>query len=554
MKLAHKILAPVAILAAIAILIALAGMVGLNRMGDAAHRMADDSDLVIKTSELRSVSRALQRDALNLIFEPEAGRASIASRFDSRAQAMEAQLVAIEAVVGDRDRRFIGLQREVIRALIRVRELALAGKTDAAHQAFINGVRQAERAASELTDPMIDDGIAEVAAQSTGLEDTRTSVMSVMLATAVIGILAGVLLSSLVARRGVIAPLGRMTGAMARLKARDYGFDLADAGRSDEIGAMAAAVATFRDAMQETDRLQAEQRAAEERTLRRLARRAELVKEFVDGMNGLSARLADEARQLETDAGALSGAAAETSRMTASTSTATDRTTANVQTVAAATEELSASIGEISARANETASTSGSSANEARRTADQVGQLRRTAEEIGQVVALITDVAAQTNLLALNATIEAARAGEAGKGFAVVAAEVKTLATQTGRATEEIRAKVAAVQTATDGAVASIERIVGMIGEISSMTTSIATAVEEQSAATGEITRNVQEAANGTEQIRQDVQVLDQTATRTHDIAGRVGGFSTEVSRRSGELRDLVAGFVSRLSESEAAT
>ncbi|MFC7335385.1 methyl-accepting chemotaxis protein [Rhodocista pekingensis] len=548
MTLTQKILAPVAILSLVAAIIAGSAFLSLDRIGGAVTQMKAQSNLVIAASELRSTSRALQRDALNLVFEPAENRQAIAERFNRRLASMSEQTAAIETRLTAAEARFAPLQRDVVAALIQVRDAALSGDTAGAHDLFKTKVRSAERAASELTDPMIEDGIKRVAELETSLAETSAMETWIMGTVALVGILAGLAVSLLVAQRGVIRPVDRVTEAMTKLQAKDYDFELPDHGRSDAIGGMARAVMVFRDAMRRADELEAEQRREQERRNRQSARLTAQVKDFVDGMNAITDELARESGMLKADADSLAAAAGRTAQMTEEATTATERTASNVQTVAAATEELSASIHEISARAGETAARSTEGANQAKETAERVARLRDTVAEIGQVVDIINGIAAQTNLLALNATIEAARAGEAGKGFAVVAHEVKSLATQTAKATEEIRAQVEGVQGATVDAAAAIERIVGLIGDISAMTGAIAAAVEEQSAVTNEITRSIQGAASGTETIRMEVHQLHATASDTGSVAGRVNGAASDLAGRSDAVRSRVRAFVTELS------
>ncbi len=212
---------------------------------------------------------------------------------------------------------------------------------------------------------------------------------------------------------------------------------------------------------------------------------------------------------------------------------AAENTRHNVHTVAAATEELSASFREINERVAESTQIIGQAVSQTQSTSQQVASLEDAANRIGTVVGLITDVAEQTNLLALNATIEAARAGDAGKGFAVVASEVKVLASQTAKATNEIRTQIQAIQDATrmsSQAIAEISRTIGRVNEIS---TSIAAAVEEQTAATGEISRNVSQAAEGTADVTANVAGVSEAAMSSSAAADQVLTAAGELSRSS---------------------
>jgi methyl-accepting chemotaxis protein len=213
--------------------------------------------------------------------------------------------------------------------------------------------------------------------------------------------------------------------------------------------------------------------------------------------------------------------------------------------VAAAAEELSSSITEISRQVAQSARVAGRALEDARRTDAVVQALADNAQKIGEVVGLISNIAGQTNLLALNATIEAARAGDAGKGFAVVASEVKSLATQTAKATEDISRQISQIQTATKEAVISIQGIGTTIGEISEIAAAIAAAVEQQGAATKEIARNVQQAASGTQEVSANIVGVSQGANETGAAANQVLGAAGELSRQAEQLRTEVGHYIS---------
>jgi methyl-accepting chemotaxis protein len=223
---------------------------------------------------------------------------------------------------------------------------------------------------------------------------------------------------------------------------------------------------------------------------------------------------------------------------------AAEQASANVQTVAASAEELSSSISEIGRQVTQSATIAGRAVEDARRTDEVVQSLAAGAQKIGEVVTLIQDIAGQTNLLALNATIEAARAGEAGKGFAVVASEVKSLATQTAKATEEIGTQIGQIQGATKDAVAAIQGIGSIIAEISGIASTIASAVEQQSAATQEIARNVQQAAQGTQQVTENISGVKEAATSTGAAATQVLGAAGDLAKQSERLTAEVNNFL----------
>jgi methyl-accepting chemotaxis protein len=216
-----------------------------------------------------------------------------------------------------------------------------------------------------------------------------------------------------------------------------------------------------------------------------------------------------------------------------------------VQSVASATEEMTSSVNEISRQVQESAKIAGDAVKQAQETDARINELSQAAGRIGDVVKLITAIAEQTNLLALNATIEAARAGEAGRGFAVVASEVKALAAQTGKATEEISAQIAGMQTATQDSVAAIKAIGGTIGRISEIASTISAAVEEQGAATQEIARNVGEAAKGTQQVASNITDVNRGASETGSASAQVLSSAQSLSSESNHLKLEVDKFLS---------
>jgi methyl-accepting chemotaxis protein len=251
--------------------------------------------------------------------------------------------------------------------------------------------------------------------------------------------------------------------------------------------------------------------------------------------------------ELEKTAQSLTTTAEETSRQSTAVAGASEEATTNVQTVAAAAEELASSIAEIGRQVSDAAKAAGEAVDEAKATNETVAGLVAAAQKIGDVVQLINDIASQTNLLALNATIEAARAGEAGKGFAVVASEVKTLASQTAKATEEIAAQIHAMQSVTDDAATAIRRIGEKIGGINEIAASIASAVEEQGAATQEIARNVQEAAKGTQEVSSNIGGVNQAAAETGQSAGHVSEAARQLSLQSEALKSQIDEFLSKV-------
>lgn len=344
--------------------------------------------------------------------------------------------------------------------------------------------------------------------------------------------------------RSVILPLGAFSAAVRKLAEGDYGIELRESTRSDEIGTLAAAIAVLRDGAAHREELVAAQKAEDEARMERMRSREKLVTTFRTGVGELIIDVTGTMSNLETTAETLTGVADDTTRNAQSASGASRSAQGNVEAVAAAAEELSASIEEINRRVASTTAVVSEAAETTEVTNQKVAALSAAAQEIGEVVQLISTIAEQTNLLALNATIEAARAGEAGRGFAVVASEVKELATQTAKATESITEQITAIQEATGEAAHSIRQITEIMGNVTSETTAIASAVTEQSAATGEIARGVNEASQSTQNASQSVAGLEDNAMRSKDAAGEVSKAVNLVAQRTQTLTDQIEDFI----------
>jgi methyl-accepting chemotaxis protein len=343
---------------------------------------------------------------------------------------------------------------------------------------------------------------------------------------------------------GVSNPIRKMTDAMGKLAAHDLTTTIEGVGRKDEVGQMADAVQVFKNSMIESDRLKAEQEAAHAKQQERTKKLDELTRGFETSVGGVVQAVSSQATQMESSAQSMSATAEETTKQASAVAAASEQSSANVQTVASATEELSSSISEIGRQVSHSSQIAATAVSEASKANDMVQGLVSASQKIGEIVALINDIADQTNLLALNATIEAARAGEAGKGFAVVAAEVKNLATQTSKATEDISAQITGVQGATQDAVRAIGSISKTIGEIDQIATAIAAAVEEQGAATQEIARNVEEAAKGTQEVSSNIGGVTEAANGTGAAASQVLTAAQALTGQSTHLRDLVQDFL----------
>jgi len=356
------------------------------------------------------------------------------------------------------------------------------------------------------------------------------------LAAAVIGI-----------NRRVVAPLTALTTLIGEFASGSRDFSVPFADRRDEIGHMAKAIEVLRNKARAADDSAAQEAVAARARDDRRQRVEAITTGFVASIDVVVGGVAAAIDGLRSATDTLSRASDTTTEQSAVVAGAADQASANVQTVAAAAEELANSIQEISRRVAETATATDGAVREAEDTNATVAGLAEAARRIGDVVKLINDIASQTNLLALNATIEAARAGDAGKGFAVVANEVKSLANQTARATDDIQTQVTAIQAETNRAVAAIGGIARTISTVNQFTMGIASAVEEQGAATQEIARNVQQASSGTAEVSYSIGKVLDAARQTGTAASQLAGLAGQLTRESEVLRGNVGSFVTEV-------
>jgi len=354
-----------------------------------------------------------------------------------------------------------------------------------------------------------------------------------------------VILGAMVAR-SISRPIVAMTEAMTELANGNVQIVPPGLGRRDEVGAMASAVQVFRDSMIGAERLRAEQAETEKRASgEKRAAMHTFANEFQTAVGNVVDLVSSASTELEAAAQTLTKTAGTTQTLSTSVAVASEQASVNMESVASATEQLAASVGGIMRQVQESSKIAADAVRQAQQTDARMSALSKASTRIGEAVKIITAIAEQTNLLALNATIEAARAGDAGKGFAVVAAEVKALASQTAKATDEIGQQISGIQTATHESVAYSQEINTTINRISEISSMIASAMEEQGSAMQGIVRNVQQAATRTTQVASNVTEVNRGASETGSASAQVlssaQGLSTESVRLKGEVEKFLA-------------
>jgi methyl-accepting chemotaxis protein len=547
-----KIAVPATIVALVAVGIVVQASMALSDLSATAASLVDGNAMRVQYSlQAESYFNSAAVSEKNVILSGSDTKA-INSNVATYGKATDATLDAIDrlaAVTTAPDQRqLIETVRTAVKdrreASAKVFELAGAGKMEEAFAYSRNVAAKHRQTAIEAVGKLITINVDAMRAARDQSVATANYTRTLLVIGAIIGLLVAFAILAWIAYGQIARPLWRMTLEMTKLAGGDLDISIVGASRTDEVGGLAKSLSIFKENAMTARRLEAEQREEQARKETRQRAIEGYIATFDVQVSEALHALSAASAEMHATAGSMTATAEETSRQATAVADASTLASTNVQTVAAATEELHASISEISRQVAQASETANLAVAETDRTNTTVEGLAEAAQKIGEVVSLIQNIASQTNLLALNATIEAARAGESGRGFAVVATEVKALATQTAKATEDISAQIAAIQQESNNAVMAIKTIGTTIAQMNEIATAIAAAVEQQSAATRDIAQNIQEVSKGTNEVSANVGSVNEAANETGAAATEVLTAADDLSHQSEKLRADVNTFL----------
>ena len=401
------------------------------------------------------------------------------------------------------------------------------------------------KASKEIVSTVSADSLAVEADVTASFKTTNKMLVLASLVSVLVGVACALWIS-----RGITKPLLAITAAMKTLASGELDLDVPGKERRDEIGEMSAALEVFKQNALKTKEMELAQVEGQRRAeMEKRAMMSEMADDFNAHIGGIIDTVSNASEELSLNAKSMAGVSEQTEKQVSEASAASAQTSGNVQTVATATEEMTSTIGEISQQVMQASGSARDAVSKVDSTNQMMEMLAHNSNKIGEVVEMISKIAEQTNLLALNATIESARAGEAGKGFAVVAAEVKALAGQTAKATDEIALQINEIQSATEKASLSMHDVSQVIQQLDEFTASIASAMEQQNAATSEISNSIHQAAQGTEVVDTSINSVSKASKQAAEASNHVLIAAEELAKQSEFLKTEVQGFIANIRE-----
>ncbi|WP_237152426.1 methyl-accepting chemotaxis protein [Oryzibacter oryziterrae] len=552
MKIQFKIYAIVAVLSLITIAIALTGIQTMRGYNQQVAAFDLASQRAFNGEHLNRLITAVVMDSRGIYAAADTEKAKpFAEGIRKNLKEMDDLLTSWSSTVpADRKSAFDAVVSKAKEFIAFRTELADLGANVSPAAANEKGNNDANRANRKQLQADLDDLVtldqADLVKVQADIKSYFSEGFTILVSLAVAGIVAGVVIGTWIGTAMISRPLHQVANVFAALSRGDLGVSFQHAKpRSDEIGHLWTVATGFRDSLQETQDLRDAQAKTEaDRKAEQKAMMADLAHRFEAEMGQIIGAVTSAANTTLKAAETMASDANETSSRSITVASASEQTSANVQAVAGASEELSASISEIGRRIDEAATLIGAAVDQAQRTDQDVRSLADSAAKVGSIVAMIQAIAEQTNLLALNATIEAARAGEAGRGFAVVASEVKALASQTAKATQDIEAQMGTIQSATQQSVEKIADISKRIKDLESITSRVADATTQQNSATIEIARNISEAAVGAAEVASTIVGVRATAEKGGHTSKELLSAAKDLDRNSRMLSDKMAAFV----------